>query len=147
VNQQSTIPFGTDATLLAGYAMNAANDRLGNFDLVIENTGANSLYLRVKEQTLPQSGFSDVGSPITVVPKGTVTRSYSILSKRIGFFGSGNTIANISPVLRNKGDLRGAQIDIVQIGRRGWSWDNAFDQKSFKSPGWGTQPDTGAAEV
>lgn len=140
MNQMSTIGVGSDATVLAGLAMAGANDRLGNFDLIIENTGANTLYLRVKEQTLPQSGFTDIGSPISVVAKGTVTKSYTVLNQRIGFFGSGNTTANITPVIRNKGDLRGAQIEIIQIGKRGWTTDTASNPYLI-SPVYGRPPD------
>jgi hypothetical protein len=138
MQQISTIPFGSDATILAGYAL-AANDRLGNLDLVIENTGANDLYLKVAEYdgvTSP-SGYADIGVPVTVVPKGTKTVSLSLLSKKIGFFGSGNTVANVSTVYRNRADLRGAQIDIVVQGRKGWGFDTAFDVNAFTSPGYG----------
>ena len=148
MNQASSIGFGVDANKLAGYAQ-AANDRLGNFDLVVENTGANTLWMIVREQTTAKpttSGYGDVGSWFTVVPAGVQTKSYSIVSKRVGFFGSGrnsagvaaSTKANISVVLRNKADLRGSQIDIVGMGRRGWGVDEAFNAaeltKKFGAP-------------
>ena len=148
MNQNSSVGFGTDANILAAYA-HAANDRLGNFDLVVENTGANTLYLQVREHdgvTSP-SGYANLGAAFTVVPRGTVTRSYLLLSKQIGFFGSGNTTANISTAIRNPADLRGAQIDIVVQGRTGWGFDNAFDKKAFRSPGWGPFPDNGNPEA
>lgn len=135
MNQVSSIPFGTDATLLAGYAYRAG-DRLGNVDLVIENTGANALYFQLKEQTNPSGAFVNVGSAQTLVPKGTKTVSYNLISERVGFFGSGNTTANVSFVIRNKGNLRGAQIDIVVTGRRGWGFDPGFDTNS-QVPNWG----------
>ena len=135
MNQVSSIPFGTDATLLAGYAYRA-NDRLGNVDLVIENTGSNALYFQLKEQTNPSGAFVAVGAAQSIVPKGTKTVSYNLLSERVGFFGSGNTTANVSFVIRNKGNLRGAQIDIVVTGRRGWGFDPGFNQNS-EVPTWG----------
>lgn len=139
MNQQSSIGFGTDATVLEGY-INAANERLGNIDLIIENTGRNDLYLVIKEQNTP-SGYAAIGAPISVVPRGVQTRSLNLLTKRIGFFGSGNTTANISTVIRNKGDLRGAQIDIVATGRRNYGYDVAFDKNAFRPTAWGSPPD------
>jgi hypothetical protein len=135
MNQVSSIPFGTDATLLSGYAYRGG-DRLGNFDLTIENTGANSLYFQLKEQTNPSGAFVAVGAAQTLVPKGVKTVSYNILSQRLGFFGSGNTTANVSFSMRNKGNLRGAQVDIVVTGRRGWGFDPGFNQNS-EVPNWG----------
>ena len=132
MNQVSTIPFGNNVNVIAGYAQ-VVNDRLGAFDLVVENTGANSLYLLLKEydgSTSP-SGFKNLGAANTVVAGGTKTISLSLLSKTIGFFGSGNTVANISTVQRNPGNLRGAQIDIKVGGRFGYAFDPAFDQNSF----------------
>jgi len=132
MQQLSGIGFGADAAVMAGYAL-AANDRLGVFDLVIENTGTSTLYLRVKEHdgvTSP-SGFADVLAPISVVAGGRVTRSLSLVSKVIGFFGSGNTTANISTVIANRADRRGAGIDFQIAGRKGWGFDDGVDQKAF----------------
>lgn len=139
MNQQSLIGFGGDITVAAGYAQRG-NDRLGNFDLVIENTGANQLTFVLKELT-SASGFTAVGAAVTVTPRGVKTLSYSLLSKRVGFFGSGNTTANISTVLRNPADLRGAQIDIVNAGRRGWGFDAGFDTATL-TQNWGSAPDS-----
>ena len=161
MNQNSSIAFGTDATRLSGYAQ-TANERLGALDLVFENTGRVPAYIRVKRfvsaATLP-SGYTDVqptvtgvmpggvigtsvGPEIYVRAGGVVTRSYNLLSQRIGFFGSGvagtvtvggvstyvtSTTVNISAVLRNKADLRGAQIDIAQVGRQAWGYDQAMN--------------------
>jgi len=135
MNQVSSIPFGTDATLLAGYAYRA-NDRLGNVDLTIENTGSNALYFQLKEQTNPSGAFVNVGAAQTLVPKGVKTVSYNLIAKRVGFFGSGSTTANVSFSIRNKGNLRGAQVDIVVTGRRGWGYDAGFDTNS-QVPNWG----------
>jgi len=153
MNQVSAIGFGVDANKLAGYAQ-AVNDRLGNFDLIVENTGDNTLYMIVREQTTAKpttSGYGDVGSWFTVVPRGVQTKSYSLVSKRVGFFGSGytaagvaaSTKANVSVVLRNKADLRGAQIDIVSTGRRGWGVDEAFDAPTLTKK-FGAPPDAPA---
>lgn len=152
MNQVSAIGFGVDADKLAGYAQ-AVNDRLGNFDLIVENTGDNTLYMIVREQkhttVAYASGYADVGSWFTVVPRGVQTKSYSLVSKRVGFFGSGrdsnaaaaSTKANVSVVLRNKSDLRGAQIDIVSMARRGWGVDEAFDAPTLTKK-WGAPPDS-----
>jgi hypothetical protein len=158
MNQASLVPFGTDATRLAGYAQ-TANERLGAIDFVFENTGDIPVYIRVKQfvsaATLP-SGYADVtplgigayvGPEISVAARGVVTRSYNLLSKRIGFFGSGvaatingklvrSTTVNISAVLRNKSDIRGAQIDISQVGRQGWGYDMAFNTPNLTKK-WG----------
>ena len=91
--------------------------------------------------------FALVGGPFVVAPRGVVTRSYNLLSRRIGFFGSGiaatvtqqiapyqamlvsSTTVNITAVIRNPSDLRGAQIDISTVGRQGWGYDQALDRK------------------
>ena len=166
MNQASLVPFGTDATRLSGYAQ-TANERLGAIDFVFENTGKVAAYIRVKQfvsaATTP-SGYSDVtplgigayvGPEITVAAGGVVTRSYNLLSKRIGFFGSGvsatvngvvvkSTTVNISAVLRNKGDIRGAQIDISQVGRQGWGFDPAFNTPNLTKH-WGSVDTTTGA--
>lgn len=138
MNQLSSIGFGTDANVFAGYAQ-SAGDKLGNIDFVFENTGPNAAYLRLMQYdgTTSPSGFAQVGAWLTVVPGGTLTRSYVLLSKRIGFFGSGNTTVNISTVIRNKSDLRNAQIDIVAVGRQGWGYDEGFNKLELKKK-WGT---------
>lgn len=147
MNQQSSIGFGTDANLIAGYAQ-AAGDRLGNFDLIYENTGNYAAYIKVMQYdgvTAP-SGFAPIGNAVTVVPGGTKTVSFSLVNKRIGFFGSGvggSTKVNISTVLRNKGDLRGADISIYPGGRKGWGYDPAFNRPTL-TKNWGTvDPTTG----
>ncbi len=156
MNQISAIGFGADATVFAGYAQ-SANERLGNIDFIVENTGANTLYLTLGQydgNTSP-SGFAKVGAAFVVVPGGTQTKSYSLVSKRIGFFGSGNTAtdltgratsakADVTAVLRNKSDLRGAQIDIVATGRRGWGYDEAWNKLELKKK-WGTVSNAGAS--
>ena len=146
MNQLSSLGFSNDIQTLAGYAQ-YANSALGNVDLTIENTGANTLTFVAKEYPVTAakggvSGYGVVGNFITVVPKGVRTVSYNVVSKRIGLFGSGNTTANVSINFRNKGDLRGAQIDIVATGRRGWGTDDAF-RKPDLLKNWGGQPDDG----
>lgn len=144
MNQISSVPFGSDANVFQAYA-ESANDRLGALDFVFENTGANTAYIRLAQydgSTSP-SGFATIDSSYTaspftanflgfaVAPGGTVTKHYVLISKRVAFFGSGNTVVNISPSLRNKGDLRGAQIDIVAVGRRGWGYDEAWNRNEL----------------
>lgn len=144
MNQVSSVPFGTDANVFQAYAQ-SANDRLGAVDFVFENTGPNAAYIRVGQYdgvTSP-SGFATIdttytASPFTaaflgfaIAPGGTVTRHYNLISKRIAFFGSGNTVVNISSVLRNPADLRGAQIDILPATRRGWGYDEAWNRNEL----------------
>jgi hypothetical protein len=136
MNQVSSIPFGTDANVYQAYAQ-SANERLGAIAFVFENTGPNTAYIRLGQydgKTSP-SGYASIDTTyaangfngFSVAPGGTVTRSYALLSKRIAFFGSGNTIVNVSAVLRNKSDLRGAQIDIVPAGRKGWGVNEGWN--------------------
>ncbi len=145
MNQVSSVAFGTNAYQFQGYA-ESANDRLGAIDFVFENTGPNTAYIRLAQYdgvTSP-SGYATIDTSYTasppftagflgfgVVPGGTVTRHYTLISKRVAFFGSGSTIVNISAVLRNKSDLRGAQIDIVAIGRRGWGYDEGWNRNEL----------------
>ena len=138
MNQLSSIGFGTDANVYAGYAQ-STGDRLGNIDFVFENVGANQAYIKLMQYdgTTSPSGFAVVGTPFTVAPGGTATRSFVFLNKRVGFFGSGNTTVNISTVIRNKADLRGAQIDIVASGRKAWGYDEGYNKLELKKK-WGT---------
>ena len=144
MNQLSSVPFGTDATQFQAYA-ESANDRLGAVDFVFENTGASTAYIRLAQYdgTTSPSGFATIdttytASPFTaafrgfaVAPGGTITRHYVLLNKRVAFFGSGNTTVNISAVLRNKSDLRGAQIDIVAVGRRSWGYNEGWNRNEL----------------
>lgn len=144
MNQVSSVPFGTDAAVFQAYA-ESANDRLGAIDFVFENTGANTAYIRLGQYdgTSSPSGFATIDTTYTASPfttnfrgfavaaGGTVTRHYVLVSKRVAFFGSGNTIVNISSVLRNKSDLRGSQIDIVAVGRRSWGYDEAWNRNEL----------------
>jgi hypothetical protein len=170
MNQLSAIGFGPDANVFAGYAQ-SANDRLGAIDFIVENTsgqqagvGANqpagaTLYLQLRQydgNTSP-SGYVNVGTAFVVPPGGTQTKHFNLLSKRVAFFGSGNTAvattvagltgaatatkANITAVIRNKSDLRGAQIDIIAGGRRGWGFDEAFNRTELTKK-WGPPPDS-----
>ena len=159
MNQVSSVPFGVDATQFQGYA-ESANDRLGAVDFLFENTGPNYAYIRLAQHdgvTSP-SGYATIDTTYTqtsatttpgafapnanfqgfaVAPGGVVTRHYVLLSKRVCFFGSGSTIVNISAVLRNKADLRGAQIDIVAVGRRGWGVDEGWNANELVKK-WGS---------
>lgn len=138
MNQLSSIGFGTDATVFAGYAQ-SAGERLGNLDFVFENTGANTAYIKVGQYdgTTSPSGYATIGVPFTLAPGGTATKSFVLASKRIAFFGSGSTTVNISTVLRNKADLRGAQIDIIPAGRKGWGYDMGFNKPELQKK-WGS---------
>lgn len=148
MNQVSAISFGPDITKASGY-LQYANERLGNIDLTIENTSDYDLIFQAKVASpLTASGFTNVGSVVTVKPRGVKTVSYNVLSKAFGFFGSGqdssggarSVTANVSTSFRNKGDLRGAQVDIVQTGRRGWGYDPILSDPSI-AKFWGNPPD------
>lgn len=187
MNQASLVPFGVDASRLAGYAM-TANERLGAIDFVFENTGQIAAYIKVMAYvgvtTTPSgygdvlplqneamnsvagaspsaaiTGFTSVGPPFVLNPKGVLTRSYNLLAKRIGFFGSGiaatvtqqiapyqslkvsSTTVNITAVMRNPSDLRGAQIDISPVTRQGWGYDPAMDTPTLTKK-WGSVDST-----
>lgn len=138
MNQISSVSFGADATRANGYLL-SAGERLGNFDLVLENVGPNAAYVKLMQYdgvTSP-SGFAVIGTPFTVAAGGVLTKSYSLIGKRVGLFGSGNTLVNVSTVLRNKADLRGAQIDLVVTGRRGWGYDEGWQKNELKKK-WGS---------
>lgn len=153
MNQLSAIGFGNDATTLRGYAQ-AANERLGAIDFQVENTGNIALAFQLREYdgTTSPSGYANVGAQYSVAARGKRTISYNLLSKRVGFFGSGvaatvtvngvsqyitSTTANITAVIHNKGDLRGAQIDLVAVGRRGWTIDDGFASPELRKK-WGS---------
>ena len=139
MNQLSKVPFGTDASVVAGYAQ-VANDRLGNIDFIFENTGDNVLSAQFR--TMPGvggTGYTNVGAFFTVQPGGTVTKSLSLVDKVVGFFGSGSTTANITAVIRNRSDLRCAQIDMYVIGKKGWTYDNNYPSGAFQ-PNWPVLP-------
>lgn len=153
MNQLSSVGFGNDATVLHGYAQ-TANERLGAVDFQVENTGNIPLVFQLRQYdgTTSPSGYANVGAAVTVAARGAKTVSYILLSKRVGFFGSGvpatlaingvtqlvtSTTANITAVFRNKGDLRGAQIDLVATGRKGWGYDEGFARTELKKK-WGT---------
>jgi hypothetical protein len=138
MNQSSKVPFGSNASYLAGYAYRA-NARLGNIDLIFDNQGANDATIILKEATAP-SGWTPITTWFTVVAGGNVTKSLKLLSKKVGFFGSGNTTVNVSSAIRNPADLRGAEYDIVITGRKDWGFDPAFDTPAFE-PNWGDPSD------
>jgi len=160
---QMTFGFGTNIDVFAGYAQ-SANDRLGNIDFIVENTGANTVVVQLRSYDADSSpsGWAKVGTPFVVVPGGAQTKSFNLLSKRVAFFGSGNTTvsstynslvgnavgakANITAVIRNKADLRNAQIDIVATGRRAWGYDEGWNKLELKKK-WGTVSNAGATST
>jgi hypothetical protein len=150
--------FGPDITVHAGYAQ-SANDRLGNIDFIVENTGATTVVVQLREYDADSSpsGWAAVGTPFVVVPGGNQSKSFNLLSKRVAFFGSGSTTisttltslagytgakANITAVIRNKADLRNAQIDMVATGRKNWGYDEGWNKLELKKK-WGTITPTG----
>jgi hypothetical protein len=167
-----------------------ANERLGTVDFQFENVGSIACYLKVAAYvgptTLPSgyadvtplqnlaygnvtqsppsgalTGFTLVGPPFVLAPKGVLTRSYNLVSQRIGFFGSGiaatvtqqtapyqtlkvsSTVVNITAVLRNPSDLRGAQLDISPVTRQGWGYDPAMDTPTLTKKWGSVSPTTG----
>ncbi len=143
MNQSSTLPFGTDATKVAGYVY--ATERLGNCDILFENTGANAITMKVGQFVSGNpSSYALIVPWFTVQPGGTVSKSLvlpgvSAPGPQIAFFGSGGSTANVTFAFRNPSDLRGVDISIVPIGRLGWGFDTAFDQASFL-PNWPSLP-------
>lgn len=153
MNQASAIGFGPDASQLSGYAF-AAGSRLGAVDVTVENTGNIDLYFRLRsyDGTTSPSGYVNIGGDHTIKARGAKTIPYNLLSQQVGIFGSGvaatvtvagvsqyitSTTANVSFSIRNKGDLRGAQIDVVQVNRRNWGLDDAVNPASFRKK-WGS---------
>ena len=155
---QMTFGFGSDIQVFAGYAQ-SANDRLGNIDFIVENTGSTTVVVQLRQYDADSSpsGWAAVGTPFVVVPGGTQTKSFNLLSKRVAFFGSGSTTisttltslagytgakANVTAVIRNKADLRNAQIDIVATGRRSWGYDEGWNKLELKKK-WGSVTPSG----
>jgi hypothetical protein len=147
ISTQSLVPFGTNPNVIQGYCT-TTNDRLGNVDITFENVGTNTAYITLKEFVrvagvstagIPNGGYTATASDvhgnvltgITVAPSGVETISLVSLSNKIGFFGSGNTVVNITPNFRNPANLRGASLDVVPIGRQGWGFEASMDTTSF----------------
>lgn len=171
-----------------------ANERLGAIDFQFENVGSIPAYIKVMAYigpTTTPSGYSDVtpldneamnnvtanppssaitgfttvGPPFVVQPKGCITRSYNLVSKRIGFFGSGiagnvtqqiapyqtlrvsSTVVNITAVIRNPAALAGGQIDINAMGRQGWGYDPAYNTPELTKKWGAVDPVTGLINV
>lgn len=142
-SQLSVIPFGTDATKLAGYAQ--ATERLGNVDMQFNNLDSvNTLSVKVGQFVSGNpSSYTTIVPMFTVAPLGNVTKSLVIAgSKVIGFFGSGNCTANITPTFRNPADLRGADISIFATGKQGWGYDISYPEAAYE-PIWPALPDDG----
>lgn len=134
---------------------NVSTAKLGAGNQPLADVSGPVLRLQLKEWdgTTSPSGWKNIGSYVEVVAGGTTTIHCNMASKKLGFFGSGyagtdgvtgvgaNTpaaaMANISVVMDNKSDLRGAQIDIVVTGRKGWGVDDGFDKGTLQ-PNWGT---------
>lgn len=171
-----------------------ANERLGAIDFQFENVGSIPAYIKVMAYigpTTTPSGYSDVtpldneamnnvtanppssaitgfttvGPPFVIQPKGCLTRSYNLVSKRIGFFGSGiagnvtqqiapyqtlrvsSTVVNITAVIRNPAALAGGQIDINAMGRQGWGYDPAYNTPELTKKWGAVDPVTGLINV
>lgn len=123
MNQVSSIGLGSDITKVA--AALVANDRLGKIDLVIENTSDNDAIVGIKE--FSGGAWVELVEAFPVKARGVVTKSLVLLNKQIGFFGSGNAVINVTTVILNPANRRGAQIDMVYPGRAGWTFDAGID--------------------
>jgi hypothetical protein len=171
-----------------------ANERLGAIDFQFENVGQIPAYIKVMAYVGPTTtpsgysdvlpldseamnnvtanppssaitGFTTVGPPFVVQPRGVITRSYNLVSKRIGFFGSGiagnvtqqiapyqtlrvsSTNVNITAVIRNPAALAGGQIDINAMGRQGWGYDPAYNTPELTKKWGAVDPVTGLINV
>lgn len=148
-NQISVIGLGTDISKLAGYTV-YGGARLGRVDLVMENVGDNTATLTIKEFAPTWDGLSASSWASNKTPSGTQTGTWTtvvanftigaratkttklvVVGKTLGIFGSGNTTVNVTPILRNPANLRGAQFDIIQPGRAGFGFETGFDQTAF----------------
>jgi hypothetical protein len=134
---------------------NISTPTLGAGNQPVSGTSGPVLRLQLKEWdgTTSPSGWKNVGSYTEIVAGGTATIHCNMASKKLGFFGSGYSgtngatgvgtnspapvSANISIVMDNKSDLRGAQIDLVVTGRKGWGVDDGFATGQLQ-PNWGT---------
>ena len=138
------VPFGTVTTVLNGYAQHG-NDRLGALDFQFENVGDKDVDIDIKELNAAGTAYTTVVGNTGVIVKGGGVKTLSIVSnsKRLGFFTKtgGNTSVNITPVLRNKADLRGASIDIVAPYKQGWGFDLGYDKPTTQKF-WGKFPTT-----
>lgn len=112
------------------------------------NDGSGLITAMAKTNLSGGESWVNVGSSHTVVPKGTKTASYVLNSKTVGFFGTatGGTTVNITSVIRNRGDLRGAQIDLLPGGRKGWGYSSGFNPDAVRN-NWGPIPDVPSASA
>lgn len=166
--QLSTLSFGGDASVLAGYAV-ATNERCGAVDIQYQNISDISCVVQVRayDGVTSPSGYYNVGAQSTIVARGNLTVSYNFLSTQIGFFGSGISATVTTPsnatgitgqshvqsfaqlsvgmVLRNTSDLRGAQWDIIpDPARQGYALPLGV-QPATLTKKWGTVNSTTGA--
>ena len=132
-NQVSTLGFGSDASVISGYAFRT-NEKFGNVNLNFENTGSNSVVLQLRE--LVGSGSNAAYSvnltpQFTLVAGGVTNKSLVILNQQIGLFGSGQTTVNMSIEQRNMGDRRHAEIEIIPVGKQNWGYSPAFAVNAY----------------
>ncbi len=125
------IGLGADANDLAGSAF-TPNDRLGPVNIQIENiqpenapAAGNAAYVVIKQLT--GSGWANLVSGFSVAAGGRVNKEVKVFTKKIGFFGSGNTTVTISVQHAHGSALRGGQIDVEATGRRGYGYDTGVD--------------------
>jgi hypothetical protein len=152
--------LGVFDLLVKNTQLQAAQLGVGNQPAVGQEAPVLRLQLMEWDGTTSPSGWKAIGGgtgpggTYEIVAGGTTTIHMNMSSQKLGFFGSGYIVAggqplgsaattpccvaaNISVVMDNKSDLRGAEIDIVVTGRRGWGYDDAFS-KATLTPSWGT---------
>jgi hypothetical protein len=137
--QLSNLGFGTDATVLSGYALRL-NDRFGAVDFVFENVGTNTATLDIREflSGYPTSSYvhapSALGWPFTVVAGGgVVTKHVVTASQQLGIFGSGNTQVNVTIALRNPADRRSPMVECIPVGKQNWGYAPGYATNAFQA--------------
>jgi hypothetical protein len=141
--QLSNIGFGTDATVLSGFALRL-NDRFGSFAMTYENVGPNVATFVVREfvSGYPTSSYVNApatfGGPVVLQPGGVKTISYVSAAQQIGLFGSGNTQVNATIMLRNPADRRNPTIECIPVGKQGtpgggWGFAAGFNQAAYNA--------------
>ena len=140
--QLSNLGFGTDATILTGYALRL-NDRFGAVDLTFENVGVNTgtIFIRELISGFPASTYQNVpqvlGGPITIAPSAVQTKHIVTASQQLGLFGSGNTQVNVTINLRNIADRRQPTVECIPVGKQNWGAAPGYFNTSGYSPAFG----------
>jgi hypothetical protein len=150
--------IGNDIRTLVGYAL-TTTDRIGPVTLQFENhgstagntflgdniasQGANPATIEVKyfvpgyvdEATGAVSGsWTQLIAPFVIQPGGRVNVNAVVFAKKIGIFGSGNTVVSLEIPHPHAAALRGGHIDVEPVGRQGWGFDSGIDRNQLFPP-------------